>query len=343
MNNEILIAMASDMKITKYESESDAQYIQRVLYSALACWTKAAALDRDMRDMSELTSVGASKKHIKEKCTQILDATLNRIPEARGYFYPEDATYDSVILVRKRLVQNGDIANIGFDTDMTLVPASKVPLNSHTEQMLGSFFGNDIFYSGISALRTTECGVDIESTNILDWLQAYCNDAWWEAGAIKNDSIEYFNCQKRVRNNSFCWQPTPVEFLQKIRFLRIAINKGMYEYYFEKEEGNSIFHHKIDPIMVEMNEHRRIMLALRKMANNAPTVKLTKYNDHVKLNLWIYLPLKELTFLESYCWPSRHINDLLEWQISKCLEEDVKIILANLGINVEETNGQIRS
>ena len=151
MKNEILVAMASDMKITKYESESDAQYTQRVLYSALACWIKAATLDRDM---SQPNAVGASKKHIKEKCTQILEATLDRIPEARSYFYSEDAQYDAVTLVRKRLVQNGDIVNIGFDTDMTLVPASVIPLNSGTVQVIGDFFGNSIFYSGISALRT---------------------------------------------------------------------------------------------------------------------------------------------------------------------------------------------
>lgn len=339
MKNEILLAMASDMKITKYESESDAQHIQRVLYSALACWIKAATLDRDM---SEPTAVGASKKHIKEKCTQILDATLDRIPEAKSYFYPEDATYDSVTIVRKRLVQNGDIVNIGFDTDMTLVPTSKIPLNSHTEQILGNFFSSDIFYAGISALRIAKCDIERENVDIVAWLQNYCNDVWWVAGAIKNDSTEYFNCGKRVRSNSYCWQSAPVDFLQKIRFLRITINKGMYEYYIEKEKGGSIFHHKIDPIMVEMKEHRRVMLALRRMANNEPTVKLTAYKDHIKLNLWIYLPLKELAFLESYAWPSRHIDDLLEWQIPWCLEGDVKNILANLGINVEVTNGQVR-
>ena len=64
MKNEILVAMASDMKITKYESESDAQYTQRVLYSALACWIKAATLDRDI---SKPASVGTSKKHIKKR------------------------------------------------------------------------------------------------------------------------------------------------------------------------------------------------------------------------------------------------------------------------------------
>lgn len=143
MKNEILVAMASDMKITKYESESDAQYTQRVLYSALACWIKAATLDRDM---SEPSASGASKKHIKEKCTQILEAALDRIPEARGYFYPEDASYDSVTIVRKRLVQNGDIVNVGFDTDMTLVPPSVIPLNNNIVQVIGDFFGNGSFH-----------------------------------------------------------------------------------------------------------------------------------------------------------------------------------------------------
>ena len=190
MKNEILVAMASDMNITKYESESDAQYIQRVLYSALACWIKAATLDRDM---SQPNSVGASKKHIKEKCTQILEATLDRIPEARGYFYPEDAQYDAVTLVRKRLVQNGDIVNIGFDTDMTLVPASVIPLNSGTVQVLGDFFGNSIFYSGISALRTASNDIIRDNVDAAVWLQNYCNKGWWEPGAITNDSIEYFD------------------------------------------------------------------------------------------------------------------------------------------------------
>lgn len=338
MKNEILVAMASDMKITKYESESDAQYVQRVLYSALACWIKAATLDRDM---SQPNAVGASKKHIKEKCTQILEATLDRVPEARGYFYHEDAQYDAVTVVRKRLVQNGDIVNIGFDTDMTLVPTSAIPLNSVTVQIIGDFFGNGIFYSGISALRTASNDIIRDNVDAAVWLQNYCNNAWWEPGAVTNDSIEYFDYSKPVRNNSYCWQPTSVDFLQKIRFLRITINKGMYEYYIEKKKGGSIFHHKIDPVMVEMKEHRRIMLALRKMANNAPTVKLTNYKDHLKINLWIYLPLKELTFLESYGWPSRHINDFLEWKIPLCLKEDIKNILANLGITVEEQNGQV--
>lgn len=339
MKNEILVAMASDMKITKYESESDVQYTQRILYSALACWIKAATLDRDI---SQPNSLGASKKHIKEKCTQILNATLDRIPEARGYFYPEDAQYDAVTVVRKRLVQNGDIVNIGFDTDMTLVPTSAIPLNSNTVHVIGDFFGSGIFYSGISALRTSSGNVNRENTDIAIWLRDYCNSAWWESETITNDSIEYFNPDRRVRNNSYCWQPTPVDFLQKIRFLRININKGMYEYYIEKKKGGSIFHHKIDPVMVEMKEHRRIMLAFRKMANNAPAVKLTNYKDHMKLNLWIHLPLKELTFLESYGWPSRHINDFLEWKFPLCLREDVSIILANLGITVEEQNGQVR-
>ena len=74
------------------------------------------------------------------------------------------------------------------------------------------------------------------------------------------------------------------------------------------------------------------------------TIKITlQENTFSKksVHLWIYLPLKELTFLESYGWPGRNINDFLEWNIPLCLKEDIKTILTNLGITVEEQNGQV--
>lgn len=336
MKYEILDAMALDMNIIKYASEADFQYYQRILYSALACWIKAAALDRNM---SESNSLGASKKHIKEKCSQILEEAVCRIPEAKPYFYRDELEIDPVTTVRRRLVQNGDIVNIGFDTDMTLVPASIVALNARTEQIRGQFFNNDIFYAGISALRTTNIEFELDISDVTEWLQNYCSSSWWEIGAITNDSLEYFNHSKKSQNNSHCWQPESVGFIQKLRFLRIPINKNMYEYYIEKASNGDIYHHRIDPVLIEMKEHRRMMLAFRKIANNVPIAKLTKYTDHIKLNLKVYLPLKDLTFLESYAWPSRNIEDYLEWKMPLCLRDNIKIILENLGITVEEFNG----
>ena len=65
MRGEIIAAMAADMNIKKFNNETDLQFVQRVLYSATACWVKAAALDRNIGD--ENVDTGVSKKHIYEK------------------------------------------------------------------------------------------------------------------------------------------------------------------------------------------------------------------------------------------------------------------------------------
>ena len=59
MRGEIIAAMAADMNIKKFNNETDLQFVQRVLYSATACWVKAAALDRNIGD--ENVDTGVSK------------------------------------------------------------------------------------------------------------------------------------------------------------------------------------------------------------------------------------------------------------------------------------------
>ena len=70
MRGEIIAAMAADMNIKKFNNETDLQFVQRVLYSATACWVKAAALDRNIGD--ENVDTGVSKKHIYEKVSKLL-------------------------------------------------------------------------------------------------------------------------------------------------------------------------------------------------------------------------------------------------------------------------------
>lgn len=119
MKNEILSAMASDMNIVKYKNETDEQYVQRVLYSALACWIKAAALDYRIAQHNTMYS-GASKKHIYEKSTSMLQSMLNRCPEITPWFYANKDNEDPIHIVRRRLIRNGDLQYIGFENTLRL-------------------------------------------------------------------------------------------------------------------------------------------------------------------------------------------------------------------------------
>ena len=335
MRGEIIAAMAADMNIKKFNSETNLEFVQRVLYSATSCWIKAAALDRNIG--AKKTDTGVSKKHIYEKAEKLLLAMLERYPEIKYWFYMDDEAENPIRIIRRRLVQNGDLINIGFETNMITAPYAIRSLSLETEQIIGAFFDNNIFYSGLSAIRKCSNGDCVcGDTNAVDWFDNFCQTAWWESGCIRNDNVEYFNCTKNVRNIHSCWQKDEVDFFKNIRLVRITINKTMYEYYLEKSNGGNIYHHKIDPFLLEIKEHRKMMFALRKKANVPLPARITIHSDHATLDLWAHLPYEMKTFLESYAWPSRNISDVLEWKFPLCLVEEIKRKLNNLGMIITE-------
>jgi len=75
MEYRILHAMAADLGIFKYENESESQYCNRVLYSAMASWIKAVALDQPVTS-GQMDNPGVSRRHISDKCTAILNEML---------------------------------------------------------------------------------------------------------------------------------------------------------------------------------------------------------------------------------------------------------------------------
>ena len=85
MDDKILAAMASDMNITKYKTESESQYCTRILYSAVACWIKTAATDKVLG--SDENS-GVSRRHIIDRCVPILNELLLRHPLSKQWFMP---------------------------------------------------------------------------------------------------------------------------------------------------------------------------------------------------------------------------------------------------------------
>lgn len=337
MKGEIIAAMATDMNIKKFHNETDMQYVPRVLYSAIACWMKTIALDRSVYNNS--VSTGVSKKHMFEKTVRILSSFLQRFPEAKYWFYLDENHEDPIHLLRRRLMQNGDLLPVGFNTDIVIAPESISSICSGVNQIKGVVLDSGVFYSGVSTLSKD---AKVESANIevsvVEWLDDFCTTAWWENGLIKNETVEYFNSAKNVRNVHSCWQNNEVGFTQDIRLVRITINKNMYEYYLERRKNEKIQHHKIDPFLTELKEYRKIMFALRKKAGAPLPAKITIFDDHAVLNIWAYLPYETRNFLEAYAWPSRNISDVLEWIVPLCLVEETVKKLDSLGMIVTEEN-----
>ena len=45
MTDEMMAAMATDLNIRQFVNENQPQFINRLLYSGMACWIKTAAMD----------------------------------------------------------------------------------------------------------------------------------------------------------------------------------------------------------------------------------------------------------------------------------------------------------
>ena len=123
--------------------------------------------------------------------------------------------------------------------------------------------------------------------------------------------------------------------MEGIWFARRNICQNGYEYYLLRQD-ESLYKHRMDPFLQKVNEHRRFMMAMRRIAGNDVPIEVYHYTDHVLVKLRIHLPQKENSLLETYAWPHNSIMDKLEWDMGELVWEFVKPHLYGLGIKLIE-------
>ena len=322
------------MGIFKYENESERQYCNRVLYSAMASWIKAVALDQPVTS-EQMDNPGVSRRHISDKCTAILNEVLKRFPESKLWFESEKTQESPIAFLLSRLLRHGDILQVGFETNLILAGRNETILSDRIKCRKGEVLSEGTFYSGIAMLQKVQKSEVFEPEAVKEaavWFEDYIKSAWWKETEI-DDNVQYFNACKRTKNNHLCWQTERPEPVKGVWLIRRTIYKNGYEYFLiRKDEG--LYKHQIDSFLQEMGEHRRFMIAMRYMADNAVPVQAERYSDHISLNLRIHLPQKESTLLETYAWPHNAATDRLEWDMDEAVWRFIKPHLYNLGLKL---------
>lgn len=332
MEDRILHAMAVDLGIFKYENESKSQYYNRVIYSAMASWIKAVALDQPLTS-GQRDNPGVSRRHISDKCTAILNEMLKRFPESELWFESEKTQESPIAFLLSRLLQHGDILQVGFETNLILAGRNEIILSNRIKCRKGEVLAEGTFYSGIAILQKAQKGEILEQEAVTEatvWFEDYIKSAWWKETEI-DDNVQYFNARKRTKNNHLCWQTERPEPVKGVWLIRRTIYKNGYEYFLmRKDEG--LYKHQIDSFLQEMGEHRRFMIVMRYMADNAVPVHAERFSDHISLKLRIHLPQKESRLLETYAWPHNVATDRLEWDMDEDVWRFIKPHLYNLGL-----------
>lgn len=337
MEKDLLQTAAVDLGISRYSTESDTQFNNRVIYSAMACWIKAVCQDQPV-DVDR--SKGVSRRHIHDKCTSILSAFLRRYHSSKPWFSAEDQNNDAVGLLRSRLLRHQELINVGFNTNVALSTACYIRLSDSLEAIRGMLFHPDARYNGIALTREPVSpgeSVTPDVTPVGLWFDAYVKAAWWESfDASKEENLEYFNARRATSNMYKCWETLIPKIQDKYMIVRRPVNVSSHEYLILNTQNNRM--HRIDPVLKDFGEHRRFMFGLRSAANNPVPGQIIRYQDHVHLKMRTYLPAKETQLLETFAWPHNSINDRLEWDMSIAVWNYIAPFLAALGMEIREEN-----
>jgi len=336
MTDEMVVAMATDLNVCQFTNESRSQFINRLLYSAMACWIKAAALDRSVSFHPDANQ-GVSRRHILERCDSILIEMLRKYPASKPWFETGPGNESAVGLLRSRLIRHGDLLNVGFQTNLILAPESVVPFGPELECGKGYILDSSFSYSGIAMIRKrqTECRFEEDDrVDSYEWLKNYIKSAWWKPASILED-VEYFNPFRKARSNYGCWRDVPPTPVEGVIFAKRSAKVGPPEYLLIKPGENTKLH-RIDSFLRETGEYRRFQFALRKAVGNNLAADTKIYGDHIHLKLSFHLPEQENRLLESFAWPCCSASDKLEWDMVPSIWPYIQIHLKKLGISVRE-------
>ena len=335
MEKDLLQTVALDLGIMRYSAESDAQFNNRVIYSAMACWIKATCQDQPIG--GERVE-GVSRRHIHDKCNRILSAFLCRYHSSEPWFAVEDANNDAVGLLRSRLLRHQELINVGFNTNIALSTTSYIGLSADLEVIHGMLFHPGSRYNGIALTRQPISTENIEPTEIIpvdSWLDTYVKTAWWEFfDSSKEEGLEYFNPRRMTSNMYKCWEASAPQTKDKYMIIRRPVNVVSHEYLILNTQNNKM--HRVDPVLKDFGEHRRFMFGLRFIANNPVPGQITKHQDYVHLKMRTYLPVKETQLLETFAWPHNSISDRLEWDMSIPIWNYIAPFLSALGMVIRE-------
>ena len=334
---DLLQTVAIDLGIKRYSVESDAQFNNRVIYSAMACWIKAACQDLPVGGER---SEGVSRRHIHDKCSRILSAFLCRYHSSEPWFAVEEANSNAVGILRSRLLRHQELVNVGYNTNVAPAAISNVCLSDGLEVIRGMLFLTGATYNGIALTKQpASAGIPskLDVSPVGEWFDSYVKTAWWEPfEASKEESLEYFNARRKTSNMYKCWETVIPKEKDKYLIVRRPVNVTSHEYLILNTHNSRM--HRIDQVLKDFGEHRRFMFALRSAANNPVPGQIIRYQDHVHLKMRTYLPAKEMQLLETYAWPHNSITDKLEWDMSLPVWNYIDPFFTALGMEIREEN-----
>lgn len=346
---DLIETIGKDLKIIKYNDESDESYESRLIYSALAIW--CLTLGKKITEDNE----GISKKAITRQISSILEKYIEIIPKIKDFFYKTDSKdnkfdinekrNDCAIFIRKIYEETGYFLNSETGFDILNTGGEMIPLSEDMFIYLGipkePFAMNGL---GVTTFENRSNNIEIKAEDFLirddltpeKFLQVNYYEDNFNSRNIELDDLEFFNPRSKY-NNYKAWNKNFIEPLD----MTIArnIKSGRYYKVLTKTNGGKIF---LSPVENYFNEdqmsgleYNRLYLALKKYYQNPAIAEILRIDyEYSELKLSDEIPNREYYYLLLNGWPKNFYKNKYEFIIRNYSKNSCVKVLKNIGFEI---------
>ena len=337
MKDELIQKLSSDLQITSSKFESDADFYNRLIYSALADWMKICILDRTNERYIDCKS----KIYIRKRCEEVLDDFLRVFPECFDYFYKNDeSSIHPVSVLRDRMITNQEL--IEKKEGIYLPEGCINSICPDFKRSLG-LPGLDCKSSGITKITKLIDNDKFENSRKVDCTEVYnkhFRHIKWECfeDFSQIEVLDPFSDKPPYQS----WKNIQAIMDDNVYLSRIAMNGNAKEYFWVKAANKSILISKVNSSYIQFQEIRRFILWQRKQYGHPIEAVFQNDEKHTFVRIFSRVPNFEQNILDTYGWPIRSIDNKLEYLFLNEMWNGIKELLINLNFKlVEVSNGGI--
>lgn len=330
--SRLLNIIADDLSIAQYSGESDADFIYRVCYSALASWmlkmslsstdnrigiskqAQTTNIEELLQQYQRYFSLDASYFSDDSNRTHTLSYQIRKVYEETGYLLSDDRNY-SIVANYGRTICTGD-GYLFFG----------IPESSYWMNGLGLYypFGmNDVDLFD-AMLRDT--------MSVEQYVSSKFNPLDFEERDIEIQDLQFFD-PTLPKPPSSSWSAKQITTESIAR----SSNRSMYRTLIDKD--NQILF-KEDPLdnnneRFTSSEMRRLYCAL-KAKYGAPVIAWIKNlnNTYSEIRVSAQLPNREYYFMLLFTWPKQNAFNKTKFICKNNMLKTIEKMLCNIGVEV---------
>lgn len=340
--------ISSDLHISRFASETEEDYGNRLIYSALIVWARVQVLGSSYTDIcSEDDTLNSYHSidimHIQTRLSQVAYGMLSAIKHGSGWIKNDDFETMSNDLAKNIIKQLSfcyELSRLG-KRRLTISPP-KVAVFQNNQLALGGTGWENYYSVGVGRwAKSNSPNVDykdifcIPACSSIQYYTMLKNNANWMETELKG-TYQIFNIGTTGWYSKAWSEFNKSQIPKSVSLLKSMETDGGY--FLIKNDADGILSAKLDKWYCDEKEIYRVLYSLNAVNKTSAIFKAINNHDHILLHCNSILPNAEMRVLCMSSWPFKTYDDTFKRIIPKFLWSDIEKCLNDLGIIIKFEN-----